>query len=158
VSSLRLRKLTQAWWQRRRLSASAAALMLLVTGVTVLGTAGPAHAAGCRTAPYSEDWIGLHDPFSMYDGYTTAEFGPYYTTSQCSDIQVQSIAGDSYPANPLYACVVFVNYTSSCNYWTYVPRNEWRNIATSVKDGTKFKIRLEVDLGTYYNAQVRGEW
>lgn len=140
------------------MAAAAAALVLLASGVSVLGTAAPAFAAGCRAAPYSEDWIGLHDPFGDYNGYTTADFGPYHTTSQCADIQVQSIGGDVYPANPLYACVVFVNHTGDCNYWTYVPRNEWRNIATNVKDGTKFNVRLRVDLGTYYNAQVRGDW
>jgi hypothetical protein len=39
-----------------------------------------------------------------------------------------------------------------------VPSNEWRNIATNVRDGTRFEVRLMVDLGTYYSAQVRGEW
>src|SRR5688572_19200334 len=52
---------------RRRLGAAAAALVLLATGLSVLGTAAPAFAAGCRAAPYSEDWIGLHDPFMVHD-------------------------------------------------------------------------------------------
>ncbi|GAA1755140.1 hypothetical protein [Luedemannella helvata] len=152
------RKPAEAWRLRRRLSASAAALMLLVTGATVLGTAGPAFAAGCRTAPYSEDYIGLVDIFASHESWAWGDFGPYYATSQCADIQVQSIPSLGDAAHPLYACVIFVNYTSSCNYWTYVPAGEWRNIATNVKDGTKFLIRLNVDLGTYYSAGVRGDW
>ena len=156
---MRLRRLATAWHRgRRRVAASGAAMMMLATGLVVLGTAAPAHAAGCRTAPYSVEWIGLADPFLMYDGYVTGDFGPYYTTSQCSDIQVQSIPNGSDAAAGLYACVVFVNYTNNCNYWTYVPPGEWRNIATAVKDGTRFKVRLMVDLGYYYSGQVRGEW
>lgn len=125
---------------RRTLTRVVPALALL----GALGTFAPAHAdpsasaeigaaAGCRAAPYSAS-------FNLYfETETYIEIGTYTTTSQCNDINLSSTNGTSYSA-----CVVFLKYQPpSCNYATPVPAGGgWVNIATDVKDGTRFNVRI----------------
>ncbi|WP_086666197.1 hypothetical protein [Lentzea kentuckyensis] len=89
-------------------------------------------AAGCRAAPCSAS-------FSLYfETEAYIDLGTYTTTSQCNDINLRSTNGTSYKA-----CVIFVNHTSACNYQTSVPGGgSWVNIATDVKDGTRFNVRI----------------
>lgn len=96
-------------------------------------------AAGCRAAPYSAS-------FSLYfETEASTDLGTYTTTSQCNDINLRSTNGTSYSA-----CVIFVNHTSACNYVTSVPAGgSWVNIATNVKDGTRFKVRIFKGGGNY---------
>jgi hypothetical protein len=96
-------------------------------------------AAGCRAAPYSAS-------FNLYvetEAYT--DLGTYTTTSQCNDINLRSTNGTSYKA-----CVIFVNHTSACNYQSSVSGGGgWVNIATNVKDGTRFNVRIFKGGGNY---------
>ncbi|WP_329035072.1 hypothetical protein OHT61_03955 [Streptomyces sp. NBC_00178] len=88
---------------------------------------------------------------SCYDGaksltyrYSAAavEFGTYTASSRCSDINIK--LNTSAPGVFLDACVVFVDHTSLCNhgntYSTFGP--QWATVATDVKDGTRFKLRV----------------
>lgn len=96
-------------------------------------TEGPAaQAAGCRAAPYSAS-------FNLYfETEPSQVLGTYTTTSQCQDINLRSTSGTSYRA-----CVIFVRLGSNCNYDTAVPASgAWVNIATNVKDGTRFNVRI----------------
>lgn len=47
-------------------------------------------------------------------------------------------------AGPVSACVIFIDHTQSCNYWTTVGTG-WVTIATNVKDGTRFRVGVEGD-------------
>lgn len=64
--------------------------------------------------------------------------GPFRTSTRCRDINVRndSVYGTQ-------ACVVFIDRTNNCNYWTYLPaRSGWFVVATNVLDGTRFKVRF----------------
>ena len=64
--------------------------------------------------------------------------GPFTTSSRCLDINVRN--DSSYGAQ---ACVVFIDRTNSCNYWTYLPaRSGWFVVAANVRDSTRFKVRF----------------
>ncbi|WBB78126.1 hypothetical protein O7606_17990 [Micromonospora sp. WMMD882] len=64
--------------------------------------------------------------------------GPYRTTSRCVDINVRNASAFS-----TQACVIFIDRTSNCNYWTYLPAySGWTVVATNVKDGVNFKVRF----------------
>jgi hypothetical protein len=42
------------------------------------------------------------------------------------------------------ACVIFVDKTDSCNYWTYLPaKSGWIVVATNVRDGVDFPVRFD---------------
>ena len=78
-----------------------------------------------------------------------AVFGPYTTTSRCYDINMRTTNGTY-----TWACVVFVDHTSDCNYWTLVGPT-WTTIATSVLDGTHFKVPVwSYYVGGYVTAQI----
>jgi hypothetical protein len=73
---------------------------------------------------------------------SAVEYGTYTTTSRCNDINIKlttDIAGVY-----LNACVVFVDHTNLCNhdntYSTFGP--QWATVATDVKDGTHFRLRV----------------
>ncbi|MFI7510497.1 hypothetical protein ACIBSS_27135 [Micromonospora aurantiaca] len=142
-----------------RLMAAATALLLIIAGLVV--TTEPAQAAsGCRSAPYSAKF-GMHDPFQMFNGMEDAYFpssGSYRTTSQCRDIQVKNTGNGGAWGGPFWACVVWVGRATCANGWTYVPPGQWRNLATNVKDGTRFYLFMQTNLGTYEAAYGVGEW
>lgn len=131
---------------------------LVVTAATLAVSSTPAQAGGCRAAPYSASF-GAADVFMQYDGVEVFSYpasGTYRTTTQCRDIQVRN-TGDGRTSGPFHACVVFAG-RATCNYWTYVPAGQWRNIATNVKDGTRFYIWVSINLGTYYSFKAVGDW
>ncbi|MET7453490.1 hypothetical protein ABZT03_16680 [Streptomyces sp. NPDC005574] len=84
---------------------------------------------------------------SCYGGAVTVhygdvlDFGPYRTTSRCTDINMRMTGGD---AEYVVACVKFEK-TGVCNHWTRVGRS-WTTIATDVLDGTRFTVPNGVDL------------
>jgi hypothetical protein len=73
---------------------------------------------------------------------SAVEYGTYTTTSRCKDINMRLTT--DVPGVYLDACVVFVDHTSLCNndnaYQTMGP--PWLTVATDVKDGTHFKLRV----------------
>lgn len=88
---------------------------------------------------------------SCYGGATTLtyhyqaaakEYGTYTTSSRCNDINLRLTT--DVPGVYLDACVVFVDHTTKCNnndaYTTH--GTEWGTVATDVKDGTHFVLRV----------------
>ncbi|MFD6563018.1 hypothetical protein [Micromonospora profundi] len=141
-------------------SVVAAAVSLVAIAATLAVSARPAQAAGCRSAPYSATF-GLSDPFMAFDGVEVASApygGTYRTTTQCRDIQVKNIGYGGSDGAPFHACVVFSGRATCANGWTYVGPGQWKNLATNVKDGTRFNIWISVNLGTYYGARAVGDW
>ena len=71
------------------------------------------------------------------------EYGTYTTSSRCNDINLRLIT-DGPEGVFLDACVVFVDHTTKCNnddtYTTH--GTEWATVATDVKDGTHFVLRV----------------
>ncbi|MHA4950887.1 hypothetical protein [Micromonospora saelicesensis] len=142
-----------------RLLATAVTLLLTAAALVVTTTSAQA-ASGCRSAPYSATF-GMHDSFGMFDGLEDAYFprsGSYRTTSQCRDIQVRNTGNGGAWGGPFWACVVWVGRATCSNGWTYVPAGQWRNLATNVKDGTRFYLFMQTNLGTYNAANGVGEW
>ncbi|MEV1286520.1 hypothetical protein [Micromonospora sp. NPDC049679] len=66
------------------------------------------------------------------------EIGPYTASTRCNDINLRT------NGNYIVACVVFVDHTNLCNrdnsYQNVGPA--WAAIATDVRNGTRFKVRL----------------
>lgn len=79
---------------------------------------------GAITVPY--DGAGLYPDGS----------GRYTTTSRCNDINMKVAQGS------VSACVIFIDHTQDCNRWTPVGTG-WVTIATSVKDGTHFRVGVQ---------------
>ncbi|MDI5938290.1 MULTISPECIES: hypothetical protein [unclassified Micromonospora] len=132
----------------------------LLLSVAVIPTiaVSPADASGCRSAPYSAS-LSVTDVFDQYNGvevFSHPTSGTYRTTTQCRDIQIRN-TGDGKVSGPFHACVVFAG-RATCNYWTYVPAGQWRNLAVDVKDGTRFYIWISINLSTYYSAKATGDW
>ncbi|GIG86961.1 hypothetical protein [Plantactinospora endophytica] len=126
--------------------ATTAAIAIAATGLAVTGTPTPAHAAGCRAAPYSATFIQAGGArWSGSTGWMYSTFGPYTTTSQCRDINLKNQPRGDRAARQLRACVIFVNHTSDCNYLTTVNAGQWANVATNVQDGTRFKVMIGVN-------------
>lgn len=106
---------------------------LLAVGVTPASAQSSAAATSCyggaKTLTYK---------------YQTAakEYGTYTTSSRCNDINLRLITDE--PGVYLDACVVFVDHTALCNnddaYTTH--GTEWGTVATDVKDGTHFVLRV----------------
>ncbi|MEV0005967.1 hypothetical protein AB0H28_27280 [Micromonospora sp. NPDC050980] len=140
-----------------RLLAAAVTLMTVTAGLVAVAT--PAQAAGCRVSPYSAK-MGAIDAFMEYSGpdiFSYPTYPSYYrATSQCSDIQIRNV-GDGRDFGPVDACINFYG-RATCNYWTHVPVGQWRNLATGVKDGTKFYVWIRADLGRYYGFRAVGDW
>ncbi|MET8813569.1 hypothetical protein ABZW47_16340 [Streptomyces sp. NPDC004549] len=117
----------------RRTAAVLATTALLAAGATAPAAA---QAEGAAASCYS-------GAVSLTYHYSTAavEYGTYTTTSRCSDINIKL---SSSATGFLDACVVFVDHTSLCNhdntYSTFGP--QWATVATDVKDGTRFKLRV----------------
>ncbi|MFB7776779.1 hypothetical protein [Streptomyces bauhiniae] len=114
-------------------AAAAALLAALAVSAPATASAAPANTSAAATSCY-----GGAVTVSYGDA---VEFGPYTTTSRCTDINLRMVSGD---AEFVWACVKFVR-VGECNYWTKVGRS-WKTIATDVKDGSKFTMPLGVDL------------
>jgi hypothetical protein len=103
-------------------------------------------ATGCRAAPYSFRFSGYgaitfpEDPAGMWN---TSVSPVLKTSAQCKDINVKNVGSQK----TIRACVQFGTTSNKCNYVTDIPVGQWRNVATNVKDGTRFRLRLGVVLG-----------
>ncbi|WP_320067328.1 hypothetical protein [Micromonospora sp. RTGN7] len=112
--------------------------------VSALALATPAQAAPAQPEPA----INLAGSFATcYGGEVRSYFqtggwggeaGTYRATSRCSDVNVRNASSFG-----TQACVVFVDRTNSCNYWTYLPaKSGWITVATNVRDGVNFRVRF----------------
>lgn len=109
----------------------------LVALLIALGFTAPAPASAAPAATST----------TCYGGAVTVrygdalEFGPYWTSARCHDINLRVIGGT---ADYVNACVKFAKY-GTCNHWTRVGRS-WTTIATDVLDGSKFTVPVGVPL------------
>ncbi|ELP68534.1 hypothetical protein ACKI1I_04055 [Streptomyces turgidiscabies] len=120
---------------RTRMLASA-----LVTVAALLG-AGAAPAAAQASAAATTCYGGAKNLNYRYKGDGPREYGPFTTSSRCGDINMRLTTDDQ---SFLYACVVFVDHTTKCNHDnTYsLHGTPWATVATDVKDGTRFVLRV----------------
>ncbi|GIG86960.1 hypothetical protein [Plantactinospora endophytica] len=126
--------------------ATTAAVAITATGLAVTGTATPAQAAECRTHPLS-GYVGMTREQSGTSGAVTAT--TWRTTAKCQDIQVRGVLGASGGRRARWydVCVIFIDRTSACNYWSRIRLGHWTNVATNVRDGVSFKLRVRVPVG-----------
>ncbi|MFD6918910.1 hypothetical protein ACFV99_01660 [Streptomyces sp. NPDC059944] len=121
---------------RRTAAVLAAAEALLAGGAATPAVAQPAGAAAATSC------YGGAKSLTYHYSASAVEFGTYTTSSRCSDINIKlnTTASGVY----LDACIVFVDHTSLCNhdntYSTFGP--QWATVATDVKDGTRFTLRV----------------
>ncbi|MCD7443914.1 hypothetical protein K4B79_37615 [Streptomyces lincolnensis] len=128
----------------KRLAAVTGGLVLAAGALTV-GTASNAAAATCKGSATSET-------FAMGSDEAEHRFGPYTTTSRCNDINLRITSWGN--ANPLMVRVCFYPTSggSSCNSWKQFTKsdlNDWRVIATDVKDGTKYRVSMDYASNTF---------
>jgi hypothetical protein len=130
----------------RRLAAVAIAMLTVLTTAVTPAAADVGVLAGCRAAPYSATFS---QPLNLATVFLPSATGEYTTTSQCSDIQIRTSVGDG------WACVIFTQHTTECNYWSGFAAGYWANVATNVKDGTKFRIEMiDINANDTYFAGV----
>ncbi|MET7854241.1 hypothetical protein ABZT48_40050 [Streptomyces avermitilis] len=112
----------------------------LVTAAALLG-AGTAPASAQSSAAAVSCYGGAKTLTYHYQA-AAKEYGTYTTSSRCNDINMRLITDE--PGVYLDACVVFVDHTTKCNngdaYTTH--GTEWGTVATDVKDGTDFVLRV----------------
>lgn len=121
-----------------------ASLLAAAAAASLLTVAAPAQAAPAQNlaGTYATCYGTTYRSYFQTGGWG-GQAGPYRTTSRCGDINVRNAS-----AYGTQACVIFIDKTSSCNYWTYLPANSnWTVIATNVRDGVNFKVRFS---NTYY--------
>ncbi|MFI1196000.1 hypothetical protein ACH4T9_22500 [Micromonospora sp. NPDC020750] len=124
-------------------------LATMTAAVSLLALAAPAQAAPAPASP------GAGTPAvnlagtdaTCYGGAVRSYFqtgswggeaGTYRATSRCADVNVRNASSFG-----TQACVVFVDKTNSCNYWTYLPaKSGWITVATNVRDGVNFRVRF----------------
>ncbi|MEH1026321.1 hypothetical protein V6W11_01040 [Micromonospora profundi] len=108
------------------------------TEVNQVKPAGPEVSGPNLFATLATCYGGAVRSFFQTGGYG-GQAGTYRTTSRCRDINVRNAS-----AYGTDACVIFVDKTGSCNYWTYLPANSgWITVATNVRDGVNFRVRFE---------------
>ncbi|MGV9210635.1 hypothetical protein ACTFTM_02095 [Micromonospora sp. RB23] len=134
------------------MSSPTARLLAVATVAALLATGAPASAATVSPGADSTDFTSGPNLFAplatCYGGAVRSFFqtggyggqaGPYRTTSRCRDINVRNTS-----AYATEACVIFIDKTGNCNYWTYLPANSgWTTVATNVRDGVNFRVRFE---------------
>jgi hypothetical protein len=110
----------------RRLGGAVAALLGAAT-LTLTAPASPAAAAtSCLGGAQDVRW----------EYYYTPHLGPFTTSPRCRDINFRSVTNST-----VTVCVVFTRYGNECNYQTRVG-TAWKTIATDVRDGTRFYVRV----------------
>lgn len=134
------------------MSSPTARLLAVATAAALLATGAPAQAGPTSPGADSTDFTSGPNLFAplatCYGGAVRSFFqtggsggqaGPYRTTTRCRDINVRNTS-----AYATEACVIFIDKTGNCNYWTYLPANSgWTTVATNVKDGVNFRVRFE---------------
>ncbi|MGD1218380.1 MULTISPECIES: hypothetical protein [Streptomyces] len=118
----------------RRTTAVLAAVTALLTGAATAPALAQSETAA--TSCY-----GGAKSLTYHYSADAVEFGTYTTSSRCADINIKL---SSSATGFLDACIVFVDHTSLCNhddtYSTFGP--QWATVATDVKDGTHFRLRV----------------
>jgi len=118
---------------RNRTPLTALAAVLLALGGIAPASAEPVTALACNDGAVSRTY---------HYSAAAVEYGEFITTSRCNDINLKLTT--NVPGVYLDACVVFVAHTNLCNhdntYSTFGP--QWATVATDVKDGTRFKLRV----------------
>ncbi|MFE7860414.1 hypothetical protein [Streptomyces sp. NPDC057403] len=113
----------------------------LLTAAALVG-AGVAPASAHTSAAATSCYGGAKTLTYHYQS-AAKEYGTYTTSSRCNDINLRLLT-DGPQGIYLDACVVFVDHTTKCNnddaYTTH--GTEWGTIATDVKDGTHFVVRI----------------
>ncbi|MBW8796418.1 MAG: hypothetical protein JF597_23325 [Streptomyces sp.] len=126
---------------RNRTLASALCTAAALLGVGVAPASAQTSAASTATAAATSCYGGAKTLTYHYQA-AAKEYGTYTTSSRCNDINLRLITDE--PGVYLDACVVFVDHTSKCNngdaYTTH--GTEWGTVATDVKDGTHFVLRV----------------
>ncbi|MFF5145087.1 hypothetical protein ACFY6U_36155 [Streptomyces sp. NPDC013157] len=115
----------------------------LCTAAALLGVgAVPASAQTSAASAAATSCYGGAKTLTYHYQAAAREYGTYTTSSRCNDINLRLITDE--PGVYLDACVVFVDHTSKCNngdaYTTH--GTEWGTVATDVKDGTHFVLRV----------------
>ncbi|MEU6254452.1 hypothetical protein [Streptomyces sp. NPDC047043] len=112
----------------------------LFTAAALLGAA--VAPASAQTSAAAVSCYRGAKPLTYHYQPAAKEYGTYTTSSRCNDINIRLITDE--PGVYLDACVVFVDHTSKCNngdaYTTH--GTEWGTVATDVKDGTHFVLRV----------------
>jgi hypothetical protein len=119
---------------RKRLAVSAVALGASLLGGAFLHPVTASAAAPAATSCYggAQNWT-----LSKAGDFV----GPFTTSGRCRDINIRTT--DKW----VLACVVFIDHTDECNHdgvSQVIPPNQWKVIATDVRDGTRFKLHLNV--------------
>lgn len=116
-------------------------LPALVAALALLGLTAMPASAQINSARPATTCLGGAISLTYHYSSSAVDYGPYTTTSRCKDVNMR-ITTDN--GKYLDACVVFVDHTSLCNnddaYQTMGP--PWLTVATDVKDGTHFKLRV----------------
>ncbi|NBE82541.1 hypothetical protein [Micromonospora rubida] len=124
-------------------------LATTTAAVSLLALGAPAQAAPAPASPGAEaPAVNLAGTYATcYGGAVRSYFqtgswggeaGTYRATSRCADVNVRNASSFG-----TQACVVFVDRTNSCNYWTYLPaKSGWITVATNVRDGVNFRVRF----------------
>ncbi|MCT9007658.1 hypothetical protein, partial [Streptomyces rhizosphaerihabitans] len=113
---------------------------VLFTAAALLGV-GVAPASAQSSAAAVSCYGGAKTLTYHYQG-AAKEYGTYTTSSRCGDINIR-LGANTPEAAFLDACVVFVDHTSLCNNNAYTTHGtEWGTVATDVKDGTRFVLRI----------------
>ncbi|MGA4730849.1 hypothetical protein ACWEOS_04730 [Micromonospora taraxaci] len=126
-----------------------ARLFAVATATALLFAGAPAQAAPSAPVTPAAPGTNAFAPLATcYGGAVRSYFesgryggsaGQYRTTTRCRDINVRNAS-----VYATEACVIFVDKTSACNYWTYLPANSgWITVATNVRDGVNFRVRFE---------------
>jgi hypothetical protein len=75
----------------------------------------------------------------QYTSVSPTYFGHYFTTTdRCADINMRKSTEVTWDVD---ACVIFVDHTADCNYWTNIT-SSWKTIATNVANGTRFQVMV----------------
>lgn len=77
----------------------------------------------------------------QYTSVTPTNLPIRTTTTRCLDINMRKSTLVTWWAA---ACVIFVDHTPDCNYWTDLS-SSWRTVATDVLDNTRFRVVLVFD-------------
>jgi hypothetical protein len=115
----------------------------LFTAAALLGAGvAPASAQSAQSSAAAVSCYGGAKTLTYHYQAAAKEYGTYTTSSRCNDINMRLIT--DVPGVYLDACVVFVDHTTKCNngdaYTTH--GTEWGTVATDVKDGTHFVLRV----------------
>lgn len=110
-------------------AATALALSVIAILTTTAVAASPAQAVTCYGGAITVDKY-------LADG--TGVVGPYTTSARCRDINMRMTTNNQ----AVTACVDLVAVAGSCNGWKTIDGTTWRTIATDVRDGSRFYVRL----------------